>query len=160
MFDTKTQPVFISTKTYTHSVGLSTAFRQWRAKSHCKYIHGYSLEVHIKFIEVGGLDSCNWVVDFGSLKPVKKWLELMFDHKMLVAEDDPEMDRFRDLHNNGLIKMVPVANCGCEAFAEMIYNHVEAWLLEAIGRAVQIYEVEVREHAGNSAIARNPKYVA
>ena len=29
--------------------GLSAAFRQWKADSHCKYIHGYALEFEFEF---------------------------------------------------------------------------------------------------------------
>ena len=32
--------MFLSTKTYGHDLGLSAAFRQWRAESHCRLIHG------------------------------------------------------------------------------------------------------------------------
>ena len=46
---------YISTKTYKH-LG-PVAYRQWRADSHCRFIHGYSLEVHVKFIEKAGLDA-------------------------------------------------------------------------------------------------------
>ena len=32
-----------ATKTYGHDLGLSVAFRQWRADSHCRYLHGYAI---------------------------------------------------------------------------------------------------------------------
>lgn len=62
---------YISTKQYGHELGLSCAFRQWKADSHCKYIHGYALAFKFKF-ETDTLDSNNWVVDFGNLKELKK----------------------------------------------------------------------------------------
>lgn len=153
------QPRYISTKTYTHSVGLSAAFRQWRAESHCRFVHGYSLEIHVKFIERAGLDYRNWVVDFGGLKSFKGQLEDTFDHKTLVAEDDPAMDYFDRMHAAGLMQVVKVPNCGCEAFAGMVYECAEIWLKDNGYSAVDVYEVEVREHGANSAIARNPEYV-
>ena len=60
----------ISTKKYGHEVGLSTAFRQWRAHSHCSKLHGYSLAFKFEF-GTNELDSTNWVVDFGGLKSLK-----------------------------------------------------------------------------------------
>ena len=45
-----------STKTHGHAIGLSAAFRQWRADSHCKYLHGYALAVKFVF-EAGELDA-------------------------------------------------------------------------------------------------------
>jgi 6-pyruvoyltetrahydropterin/6-carboxytetrahydropterin synthase len=32
-------------------------------------------------------------MDFGGLKEFKEWLEHMFDHTLLVAEDDPQLDK-------------------------------------------------------------------
>ena len=97
---------YISTKTYCHNLGLSVCFRQWRADSHCKYLHGYSLEIGFKF-QAEELDLRNWIVDFGSLKSLKGLLEDTFDHKCLVAEDDPRKVLFREMHRANLI----VAQC-------------------------------------------------
>ena len=70
---------YYSTKTYDHNEGLSCAFRQWRADSHCNLIHGYALGFEITF-EAEELDDRNWVIDFGDLGVLKKWLKEMFDH--------------------------------------------------------------------------------
>ena len=58
---------FKSTKTYKTSKGLSCCFRQFKANSHCQYLHCYSLEISVEF-EAKNLDERNWVVDFGGLK--------------------------------------------------------------------------------------------
>ena len=60
--------------------GYSTCFRQWRADSHCKFLHGYALEFKITF--AGELDQRNWVMDFGGLKDFKLFLEKTFDHTL------------------------------------------------------------------------------
>jgi len=152
--------LYISTKTYNHSVGLSCCFRQWRAESHCRFLHGYALKVHIKFGS-HGLDERNWVVDFGSLKTFKKDLETFLDHKTLVASDDPELETFRKLHEKGLIQLVLVPSTGCESVAHMIYSMAEDWLasnrISTQDRSVWVEEVEVAEHEGNSAIVRRLK---
>ena len=75
---------FTSGKTYTHATGHSCAFRQWKADSHCNLIHGYALSFHFEF-ESEELDSRNWVMDFGGLRPLKDLLEDWFDHTLLVA---------------------------------------------------------------------------
>ena len=118
--------VFKSTKTYTHAEGLSCCFRQHRAKSHCQYIHGYALQVRIVF-GCSELDERNWVVDFGGLKDLKAWLKATFDHKMLVAKDDPMINQLGDLAQDGwgLAQIVYVDNVGCEGFAEMIFDKAE-----------------------------------
>lgn len=139
---------FKSGKTYTHNIGLSCCFRQWRATSHCNKLHGYALQVEFSFIRKGlGLDNRNWVLDFGGLKEVKAWLEETFDHKTLVAVDDPMLPMFIDMSKVGLIDMITVEHVGCEAFAKLIYETVQGFLPED----VYIETVVVREHAGNWA---------
>lgn len=146
--------VYGSTKSYVHSVGLSAAFRQWRAESHCRFLHGYALQVNAKF-ETEELDVRNWAVDFGSLKSFKGWLEDTFDHKTLVAEDDPELGSFQALHQKGLIQLRIVPSTGCEAFARMIFEYLESWVMDnGYSPRVRLVQVEVREHDGNSAYVR------
>lgn len=141
---------YVSTKTYNHSVGLSCAFRQWRAESHCRFIHGYAIKVHFEF-STTELDHRNWAVDFGSLKPLKGWLEDMFDHKTLVASDDPKISIFREMEIAGLIQLRIVPSAGCEAMARIIYEYAEQWLKDAGYGHVVLEEVTVAEHDGNAA---------
>ncbi len=141
-----------STKTYGHELGLSTAFRQWRADSHCQYLHGYALAITLIF-EARDLDVRNWVVDFGSLKSLEQRLEDQFDHKTLVAEDDPEIELFRQMDARGLIQMRILPALGCEKFAEYVYGAAQVWLTDnGYAPRVRLISVEVREHGANSAI--------
>lgn len=143
---------FISTKTYGHNVGLSCAFRQWRAESHCRFLHGYALQIHLEFSS-NELDVRNWVVDFGGLKSLKDILERNFDHVTLVAEDDPHLDWFREAERRGLIQLNVVPSTGCESTAFMVFEATSQWLVDAgYGDRVTLEKVEVSEHSGNSAI--------
>lgn len=141
-----------STKTYGHEIGLSCAFRQHRADSHCRFLHGYALSVRLEF-EASALDVRNWVVDFGSLKSFKQQLVGTFDHKTLVAKDDPALALFKQMERAGICDLVVVDKTGCEAFAELIFECAEIWLTDAgYAPRVRVREVEVREHGANSAI--------
>ncbi len=145
-----------STKTFTPDLGFSAAFRQWKAESHCRLIHGYALGIKITF-EAEELDVRNWVVDFGSLKSLKQRFEDTFDHKLLVAEDDPKRKHFIALHNEGLADVVFVEATGCEAFAKLIFESTEIWLKDAGYKPrVKVASVEVSEHGANSAIYLAP----
>lgn len=149
---------FFSTKTYSHDVGFSCTFRQWRAESHCRYLHGYALKFKFTFA-ASELDHCGWVVDFGGLKNLKGWLEEWFDHRTLVASDDPQISRMRELDFLGIITMREVPATGCEAFSKMVYDYTEQWLIDAgFGPRCELVSVEVAEHGGNSAICKNAKY--
>jgi 6-pyruvoyltetrahydropterin/6-carboxytetrahydropterin synthase len=157
----------MSTKRYGHELGFSCAFRQWRAHSHCRFIHGYALAFKFVFA-ANTVDHCGWVVDFGGLKPLKQILEDTFDHKLLVAEDDPWKDVLLSLHQPRALSpdqpfktaqpgpcadIVVVPATGCEAFARMVYSVTEQWLKDAgFAPRVWLVSVEVSEHGANSAI--------
>lgn len=143
---------FQSTKAYGHEIGLSCAFRQWRAHSHCSFLHGYALAVKFVF-ETETRDGCGWVVDFGGLKPLKAILEDNFDHKLLVAEDDPYKDEICALAGLGIAEVIVLPATGCEAFAKMIFEVAEVWLKDAgFAPRCKLVSVEVMEHGANSAI--------
>jgi len=145
---------FYSGKTYSHATGHSCAFRQWRADSHCNLIHGYALQFELKF--GGELDERNWIVDFGGLKPLKEWLKYMFDHTYLVAEDDPELETFKQLQEKNLVDLRIVPATGCERFAEMVFNFAQDLVEDLTDGRCWVQEVTVREHGHNSAtVERN-----
>ncbi|TQE98143.1 MAG: 6-pyruvoyl tetrahydrobiopterin synthase [Spiribacter salinus] len=140
-----------SSKTYGHDVGLSACFRQHRADSHCNLLHGYALAVHLEF-EADELDVRNWVVDFGSLKSFKQTLKDTFDHKLLVAEDDPMAWALQHLEKLELAEVIIVPATGCEAFAKLIYQYGEVWLKDyGYAPRVRMHSVTVREHGANAA---------
>lgn len=144
---------YISTKTFGHELGLSCCFRQWRAMhSHCRYLHGYAISVRLEF-EADDLDTRNWVVDFGGLRELKSQLVATFDHKTVVAHDDPLMDWFVEGEEQGLLELVVLDDVGCERFAEYVYQLAEKWLQDSgYAPRCRVALVEVREHGANSAI--------
>jgi len=140
--------------------GFSTCFRQWRANTtHCQYLHGYDVEFEVTF--EGELDHRNWVWDFGGMKRAKnliegrqpkEWMEYMFDHTVVVAEDDPELDNFRDMHDRGVIQLRVIEAVGAEKFAEYLYHTLNDFVqLETEGR-VKVVKVKFMENHKNSAI--------
>jgi 6-pyruvoyltetrahydropterin/6-carboxytetrahydropterin synthase len=145
---------YLSTKRYGHEVGLSAVFRQWKAESHCHFLHGYALS--FKFIfQASSLDHRNWVVDFGGLKTLKAKLEALFDHKTLMSQDDPHLDYFKQGDSLGVLDLVIVEKIGCEAFALLGYQlAVETLKEQSLQDRVNCIEVEVAEHGSNSAIYR------
>lgn len=141
------------TKTFGHHLGLSAAFRQHRADSHCNKLHGYALQVEVTFACAdNSLNEQNWCVDFGSLKSFKQILETNFDHKTIVAQDDPEISWFEEAHKRKIIDLVIMDKVGCEAFAFYIYHAAGGWLISnGYSPRVWVYEIKVSEHSANSA---------
>ena len=143
--------LFRSIKSYSHAEGLSCTFRQWRAThSHCRLVHGYALAFKFVFV-ADELDERNWCFDFGGLKPIKVWLHEMFDHTLLAAADDPELEEFERLAERGVVALRVLPAVGCEAVARFVFDHVARFVAETTGERVWLEQVEVSEHSGNSA---------
>ena len=153
--ETKTK--FQSTKIFD---GFSTVFRQWRADgTHCQFLHGYGISFKITF--EGELDEKNWVWDFGGMKRAKgtiggmnpkAWMDYMFDHTTIVAEDDPYLENFKKMAKDGIIQLRIIPATGAEQFAKFIYDKVNKFVLEETNNRVRVTQVEFKEHNKNSAI--------
>lgn len=149
-------PTFHSTKTFGHELGLSCCFRQHGAThSHCSLLHGYAIAVSLEF-QATNLDEKNWVADFGGLKQVKQFLQETFDHKLLVAQDDPHLDQLTMLSGLDLAHVVVLPAVGCEAFAAYVGEKVQAMMVTQYGFRVRLTKCEVREHGANSAFVTYP----
>jgi 6-pyruvoyltetrahydropterin/6-carboxytetrahydropterin synthase len=139
--------------------GYSACFRQWRAEgTHCKYLHGYAVSFRVWF--EGDLDERNWVWDFGGMKRAKNkidgkapkdYFDYLLDHTTIVAEDDPYLDKFRELADLGIIQLRVLDAVGCERFAEFLFNQINNFVKLETDNRVRVTKVEVYEHAKNSA---------
>ena len=141
---------FISTKVI--ELG-SSAFRQWRAThSHCQYVHGYQLKAKFWF-GCTELDNKNWAADFGDLKDLKQELQRTFDHKLLIAADDPLLEEFKALEQKGAVQLsIFEEGVGIERAAEHCFRTASKIIREKYGSRVWVSKVEVFEHEDNSAI--------
>ena len=145
---------YFSTKTYGHNIGLACVFRQPNADhSHCHLLHGYSLQFKFTF-GCDNLDNKNWAVDFGGLKPLKKWLEDHFDHKTALDVNDPHLEKFRELEKLDLVDIVTFDGVGAEKFAEHAFNFADKLIREKTDNRWYVVEVECADHGANSAIYR------
>ncbi len=158
-----------STKRYT---GMSTCFRQHRAKSHCKFLHGYAVTVEIEF--EGDLDERNWVWDYGENYDclmrfpscshiaeqsltipmnIRKYIKYLFDHTVCVAKDDPQLEVFKMLDMSGLIRLRVFDHVGMERFAEFVHREANKYTIEATDGRVEVARVVMRENEYNGAIS-------
>ena len=135
-------------KTYGNETGHSCAFRQWRASSHCRLIHGYALGFEITF-QSDTLNEQNWVIDFGDLGILKSYLKETFDHTTVVAHDDPHVETYQNLDDEGLINIIYMENVGCEAFAKDVYEFCKDMFQD---NRVRVKSVKVFEHGSNAAV--------
>ena len=157
--------MFTSTKVFD---GFSCCFRQWKATTtHCQFLHGYGVSFKVWF--EGDLDDRNWVWDFGGMKRAKTkidgkspkdWMDYMFDHTVLVAEDDPFLPDLEKLYHrpekglkyHGILQLRVVPATGAEKFAEFIFHKLNNFVKTETNERVKVKQVEFREHGKNSAI--------
>ena len=139
--------------------GFSCCFRQWKAETtHCRFLHGYGVSFRVTF--EGDLDHRNWVWDFGGMKRAKtkidgkspkEWMDYMFDHTMIIAEDDPWVDAFKQMDEAGVAQVRVIPATGAEKFAEYIYNKLNEFVLTETDGRVKVSKVKFAEHGKNAA---------
>jgi len=139
-------------KHYGHELGLSACFRQWRADSHCRHLHGYALAFTFTF-ECETLNDKQWVVDFGGLAGLKQRLAHAFDHRLCVAEDDPCLIHFLNLSGEDCANPIVLPHVGCERFAEYAFGLAQEELEKlSVNPRVRLISCECAEHGANSAV--------
>jgi len=139
--------------------GFSTVFRQWKAKdTHCSFLHGYGVSFKVYF--EGDLDHRNWVWDFGGMKRArtqidgmspKEWMDYMFDHTLICAEDDPALPHLRKLEFENIIQLRVIPATGAEKFAEYIFNKINEFVQTETEGRVRVTKVKFAEHGKNAA---------
>ena len=139
--------------------GFSTVFRQWKAENtHCRFLHGYGVSFKVYF--EGELDERNWVWDFGGMKRAKtqidgkspkEWMDYMFDHTVIVAEDDPGMGGWKTMDGLGVIQLRVIPATGAEKFSEYIYNKLSEFVKTETEGRVKVTKVKFMEHGKNAA---------
>ena len=84
-------------------------------------------------------------------KSPKEWMDYMFDHTVVVAEDDPGIKGFETMDKLGVIQLRIIPATGAEKFAEYIYNKLQEFVdTETEGR-VKVTKVKFMEHGKNAA---------
>jgi 6-pyruvoyltetrahydropterin/6-carboxytetrahydropterin synthase len=81
----------------------------------------------------------------------KAYFDYLLDHTTIVAEDDPYMDMFQQMHSDGVIQLRILPSVGCERFAEFLYEKINTFLSQETNGRVRATKVEVYEHERNSA---------
>ena len=139
--------------------GFSTVFRQWKAEdTHCRFIHGYGISFKVYF--EGELDHRNWVWDFGGMKRAKTlidgmqpkaWMDYMFDHTMIIAEDDPDLTAFQQMDAVGVAQVRVIPATGAESFAKYIFEKLNVFVKTETEDRVRVTKVKFMEHGKNAA---------
>lgn len=128
------------------------AHRQASHDGHCAHVHGHNWGVAVTFA-ARERDACGFVVDFGKLGNLREYLYL-FDHALVLAEDDPHRLTFETLERAGLCRTVFVRDGSCEGLAQHFLEAFDGIVRERTEGRVRVSEVTVEEDRRNSATAR------
>jgi len=139
--------------------GFSTVSRQWKAEdTPYKFVHGYEISFKVYF--EGKLDGRDWVWDFGGMensktqidnKTPKAWMDYMFDHTMIIAADDPELQAFQQMDKAGVAQVRVIPSTGAEKLAEYIYDKMNEFIKSETGGRVRVTKVKFMGNEKNAA---------
>ena len=152
-FDNVTEECFTSTKSFWN---FPCAHRQYRHEGNCHLIHGYSRSFHFVF-GIKTFTKEGFAVDYGDLKELKAHLDHMYDHTLVLDEEDPHMDKFKELEQAGVcrIRTHPMGP-GMEGTAHYLCDWTDKWLRDKTRGRAWVISVEARENDKNSSIYTNP----
>lgn len=120
----------------------------------CRYLHGHNYRIHF-YCQANQLDSVGRVIDFSVIKSTLcEWLEVNWDHKMLLWNRDPLFDEVGfdqpvTAFTLGIVR-VPF-NPTAENMAEYLINEIGPLCLKDTG--VQLQRVIVEETRKCSVVA-------
>lgn len=107
----------------------------------CKHLHGHNYRIHFT-CTADTLDSLGRVIDFGIIKQkLCEWLEIHWDHKMMLWEQDPLLDALSQIAPDDLV-VVPFNPTA---------EHMAAYLVEVVapmqlaGTGVSVCSVRIEE---------------
>jgi 6-pyruvoyltetrahydropterin/6-carboxytetrahydropterin synthase len=82
----------------------------------------------------------------------KEWMDYMFDHTLVVAEDDPYVEGFKAMGIHGLAQVRILPAVGAEQFAKYVFEKLNAFVQEETNGRVKVVRVEFMENNKNTAI--------
>ncbi len=130
---------------------LPFAHRQPHHAGHCARIHGHSWAFEFTF-SAKERDACGFVLDFGSLKWLRQWIEERFDHTLVLSADDPFLQTLQTQLGGLLLANVQVVpDCSSEGIASFLMHEITLLLREATRGRVTLSKVVVHEDSKNSA---------
>ena len=75
----------------------------------------------------------------------------MFDHTLIVAEDDPHLNAFKEMGTAGVAQVRVIEATGAEKFAEFVFNKINEFVKTETENRVRVTKVKFMEHGKNAA---------
>ena len=95
------------------------------------------------------LDENGFVIDFGKLKYIRRWIDEHLDHACVFNEDDPLLDTILSAAPQAY-KAYIVKHCSCEGLAKHLLEIFAPMVKEATESRVSIARIDIQEDSRNS----------
>ena len=109
----------------------------------CRRLHGHNYRATV-WVKSSRLDDNGFVIDFGELKAVEKWVDEYWDHRVLLFKDDPLVEL-------GENKGVSVVEFEHHPTAERIAEYLARLAVRYLGVSAGSVRVSVEETPRNVA---------
>ena len=78
-------------------------------------------------------------------------MDYMFDHTTIIAQDDPDLEAFKQMGEAGVAQVRVIPATGAEKFSEYIFNKLNSFVKEETNNRVRVIKVKFMEHGKNAA---------
>lgn len=132
------------------------AHRQHKHAGHCSRIHGHNWDIKVTFA-CSEFDNNGFVVDFGELKYIKKYIDDNLDHACVFSTEDPLAKEIIESAPEGIYQPFWVANASCEGIVEHLCAEFTKLIQEHEGDRVWISEMILYEDRKNTVRYAPPR---
>lgn len=122
---------------------------QHRHPGHCSLVHGHNWSLKLTFV-CEELDSLGFVVDFGGLKFISRWISENLDHACMFAASDSEGLKMLAAFPH-LFKPYILENCSAEGLATHLFDVFDALVRKETGGRARLKAIKVGEDSKNFA---------
>jgi 6-pyruvoyltetrahydropterin/6-carboxytetrahydropterin synthase len=134
-------------KTYSD---IPWAHRQHRHDGHCALIHGHTGSITLTF-GCHAPDENGFVMDFGKLKFLQRWIDETLDHACVFSPEDPLREALLQVGGRALWKPSVVPNGSCEDMARHLFAVFSPMIDDTSAGRAFLTAVEIVEDSKNSA---------
>lgn len=129
--------------TVTRYHDFSAGHRVVNHESKCAFLHGHNYRIHFTLASKD-LDEIGRVIDFGVIKSILcEWLEIEWDHKMLIWSKDPHLEALKALEPSSVVEVD--FNPTAENMAQYIVEEIAPKLLPEDVQLIKITIDETRK---------------
>ncbi len=122
---------------------------QHRHPGHCAFVHGHNWSISLTFA-CEELDPLGFVVDFGGIKYIERWISENLDHAFLCAKSDEEGQKMLAAFPH-LFKPYFVENCSAEGLAQHLFCVFDALVRKESANRAWVHGIKVGEDSKNFA---------